>query len=105
MMAEFFAANDSPIVWAFMLMLIGASAVLIAKILGLIFLRGKTKHRVGDAMNVSRATVTEWSDGEGLVTAGGELWRASSSDQLNPGDPVVVSAMNGLVLKVKKKKT
>jgi len=97
------ALADNPVIWALILMLIGASAVLVAKIYGLIFMRGKSPHRVGEAMNVQRAEVTEWSGAEGYVRAGGELWRATSNDTLMPGDDVTVASMNGLVLRVKKK--
>ena len=55
-------------------------------------------------MNVTRAEVTEWSGKEGYVMAGGERWRAISNDALQPGDQVAVAAMDGLVLRVKKKK-
>jgi len=105
-MADFPGANAeplaNPLVWALTLVLLGASAVLAAKIFGLIFMRGKTSHRLGDAMS-ARAQVTEWSGGEGYVIAGGERWRAASNDALEPGDNVTVAAMNGLVLRVKKK--
>jgi len=87
-----------------MLVLLGAGLVVIAKVYGLIFMRHKSPHRVGEMMNVTRAEVTEWSGKEGYVMAGGELWRAMSEDDLHPGDKVVVATMNGLVLRVKKKK-
>ena len=67
-------------------------------------MRHKSPHRVGEAMNVTRAEVTEWSGKEGYVMAGGELWRAMSDDALAPGDQVAVADMDGLVLRVKKKK-
>ncbi len=100
---DFPTFSENPIVWALFFLLIGASAVFAAKIYGLIFMRGKSPHRVGEVMNVSRAEVTEWADGEGYVRAGGELWRAQSNDPLIPGDDVTVAGMNGLVLRVKKK--
>lgn len=73
-----------------------------AKLYGFVFMRWKTPFRVGEAMNVRRAEVTEWSDGEGYVSAGGELWRATSNDQLAAGDKVNVASVNGLLLTVKK---
>ena len=100
---EIFGLPDTPLTWGLGLFALGASAVLVAKILGLIFLRHRTVHRVGDAMNVTNAEVTEWSGKEGYVQAGGELWRAKSDDSLKPGDAVSVSSMNGLLLRVKKK--
>ncbi|NNL87516.1 MAG: hypothetical protein HKP25_00455 [Marinicaulis sp.] len=85
---------------------VGAAAaiLLLIKIYGLIFMTGNSPHRVGDAMNVHRASVTEWSGSEGMVNAGGELWRAMSKDDLAPGDHVEVASMKGLVLHVRKKR-
>ncbi|WP_425410548.1 NfeD family protein [Hyphococcus sp.] len=83
-------------------LLVGFGAVALAKLYGLIFMRWKTPFRVGEAMNVNRAEVVEWSGQEGYVSAGGELWRAQSKDALAPGDEVAISAVNGLLLKVKK---
>ena len=94
----------NPIVWGLTFLLAGAGFVLIAKIYGLIFMRGKTPHRIGDAMNVNRAEVVDWSGGEGHVNAGGELWRATSKDELSPGDKVCVLAVNGLSLSVRHKR-
>ena len=90
--------------WVIGLLFAGFAIVALAKIYGLIFMREKTPHRLGDAMNVHRAEVTEWSGREGRVLAGGELWQATSDDALAPGDQVTVSSMNGLVLRVKKQK-
>lgn len=81
---------------------IGFGAVAAAKVYGLVFMRWKTPHRIGDAMNGARAHVTEWSNGEGYVTVGGELWRAASKDTLSTGDTVSVTAVDGLTVKVKK---
>ncbi len=83
-------------------LLIGFGAVAIAKLYGVMFMRWKTPHRLGDAMNVDRAEVVEWSGEEGYVSAGGELWRATSKDALSPGDKVSVNTVDGLLLKVKK---
>ncbi|MEL7487398.1 MAG: NfeD family protein [Pseudomonadota bacterium] len=96
-------AGANPAMWIAGLLFAGFGAVALAKVYGLLFMRSKTPHRLGDAMNVHRAEVTEWSGGEGRVVAGGESWRAVSNDSLSPGDKVVVAAMNGLVLRVKKK--
>lgn len=94
----------NPVVWGLLLMLAGASFVLLAKIFGLIFMRGKSVHRVGDSMNVNRAEVVEWNGGEGLVMAGGELWRATSKETLMVGDDVDVVSMNGLLLTVSRRR-
>ena len=66
-------------------------------------MRWKTPYRIGDAMNVQHAEVVEWRDGEGYVTAGGELWRAVSKDALQPGDAVTVASVSGLTLSVTRK--
>ena len=66
-MADFFGVETSPITWGLMMVLLGAGGVALAKIYGLFFMRHKTPHRVGSAMNVTHAEVSEWSDGEGYV--------------------------------------
>lgn len=85
----------------------GFALVALAKIYGLFFMRWKTPFRVGEAMSVRRAEVIDWKNGpdggEGHVRAGGELWRAISKDELAPGDDVVVAAVDGLLLSVKRK--
>lgn len=81
----------------------GFGIVALAKIYGLFFMRWKTPFRVGEAMSVRRAEVVDWAKGEGHVRAGGELWRATSTDDLAPGDDVTVAAVDGLLLKVKRK--
>ncbi len=92
-----------PIFVALFLFLIGASAVLAAKIAGLTLMRGRFAHRIGDRMGGARATVSEWSGYEGFVLAGGERWRARSNEALRPGDAVAVVSMDGLELRVRKK--
>ncbi len=103
-MVEILGVTFTPLAWALVTLLFGAGLVLLAKIYGLFFMNGRSPHRVGDAMNVDHAEVTEWSGQEGYVTAGGELWRAVSKSELKPGDEVSVSAMKGLVLQVEKKR-
>lgn len=84
-------------------LLAGFALVALAKIYGLFFMRWKTPFRIGEAMNVNHAEVVEWSGGEGYVSAGGELWRATSRDALAPGDEVSIAAVNGLSLSVTRK--
>lgn len=88
-------------------MFAGFSLVAVAKLYGLFFMRWKTPFRVGDVMSVKRAEVVDWeggaNGGEGHVRAGGELWRATSTDELSPGDDVTVASVDGLLLKVKRK--
>ncbi|MEZ5922528.1 MAG: NfeD family protein, partial [Parvularculaceae bacterium] len=78
--------------------LAGFLAVAIAKIYGLFFMRWKTPFRLGENMNVRHAEVVDWSNGKGTVIAGGELWKATSTDELRKGDPVIVAAVDGLLL-------
>ena len=66
-------------------------------------MRWKSPFRVGEAMNVRRAEVVDWSGHEGHVRAGGELWRATSTDDLAPGDEVTVAAVDGLLREVNRK--
>lgn len=91
-----------PLSWIIGMLAIGFGVVALAKVYGLFFMNGKSPHRVGEAMNVHRAEVVEWSGGEGMVRAGGELWKARSGDALAPGDQVDVKSMKGLVLNVKR---
>jgi len=79
---------------------LGFIAVALAKFYGLFFMRWKSPFRMGDNMDVRHAEVVEWANGEGYVSAGGELWQATSTDELHKGDPVTVAATDGLRLKV-----
>lgn len=65
----------------------------------------KSPHRVGDQMTNARVIVSEWSGGEGYVHVDGELWRARANEALEPGENVVVTKVDGLILKVTKKQT
>ena len=94
---------DHPARFALIAVFAGFAIVAAAKIYGLFFMRWKTPFRVGDAMNVQHAEVVEWTGREGYVSAGGELWRATSKDPLSPGDEVTISAVNGLTLSVTRK--
>jgi membrane protein implicated in regulation of membrane protease activity len=60
------------------------------------------RFRLGQQMQGEEITVTAWSGREGYVDAGGELWRAMSTDALAPGDRVLLSKMKGLTLEVRK---
>jgi membrane-bound ClpP family serine protease len=102
-MSAFFGASVSPTQFLALALLLGFGVVALAKIYGLFFMRWKTPFRIGKVMNVSRAEVIEWSAGKGYVMADGEMWRATSSDALVPGDNVSVDAVNGLLLRVTKK--
>ncbi len=97
----------NPIGLGLLAVLAGFGLVAAAKLYGLFFMRWKTPFRVGETMSVRRAEVVDWENGpkggEGHVRAGGELWRATSTDELAPGDDVTVAAVDGLLLKVKRK--
>jgi membrane protein implicated in regulation of membrane protease activity len=62
----------------------------------------KPQHRIGERWGDERVEVTEWRGEEGYVSAGGELWRATSKDALRPGDRVYVRKATGLTLEVRK---
>ena len=102
-MIEFVGLPSDPVQFALIAMFAGFTAVAIAKIYGLFFMRWKTPFRVGDAMAGERGEVIEWSGNEGYVRTGGELWRASSGSQLSAGDKITVAAVDGLMLRVNKK--
>lgn len=62
----------------------------------------KPQFRIGDRWGEEHVEVVEWKDGAGMVSAGGELWRATSSDPLHPGERVYVKKSKGLTLDVRK---
>ncbi|WDI32827.1 NfeD family protein [Hyphococcus flavus] len=101
-MIEIDGLPSNPMTFFLVAGLIGFGGVALAKLYGLIFMRWKTPFRVGEVMAVNRAEVVEWNGEEGYVSAGGELWRATSKDALSAGDKVKVSAVDGLLLKVRK---
>lgn len=105
-MIEFIGLPENPLRFFALALFSGFAIVAVAKLYGLFFMRWKTPFRVGDAMSEQSAKVVEWSvsgDGGGYVSAGGELWRATSKDALAPGDLVAIESVNGLSLKVKRK--
>lgn len=101
-MIVFEGPPGNPVAFVLIMLLIGFAVIALAKLFELAFLRRQSPFRLGETMNVSRAEVVEWSGEEGYVSADGELWRAISKDALQPGDKVAISAVNGLLLKVKK---
>ena len=62
-----------------------------------------SEHRVGHDWGDEHVEVLEWSDGEGLVEASGEIWKARSAASFAPGEKVQVARVDGLVLEVKKR--
>jgi len=102
-MSAFFGSPVSPPMFIALALLLGFGVVALVKIYGLLFMRWKTPFRVGIAMNGCRAEVVEWANGKGYIMADGELWRAISRDVLSAGDKVSVAAVDGLLLRVKKK--
>lgn len=62
----------------------------------------KPEHRIGERWGAEHVEVVEWSGGSGYVSAGGELWRATSKDPLRAGDLVFVQKAKGLTLEVRK---
>lgn len=106
-MIEIVGLPDHPLRFFAIAVSLGFAAVAVAKIYGLFFMRWKTPFRVGEAMNVDHAEVIDWKDGpnggQGYVSAGGELWRATSKDSLAVGDQVAVACVKGLTLSVTRK--
>ncbi len=102
-MIELVGLPDDPLRFGLIAVLIGFGVVAMVKVYGLFFMRWKTPFRVGEAMNVNHADVVEWEGQQGYVSAGGELWRATSKDVLVPGDVVSIDSVSGLSLTVKKK--
>ena len=93
---------DHPVRYMLIALLIGFGAVALVKIYGLFFMRWKTPFRLGETIGATYAEVVEWDGQKGYVSAGGELWRATSKDPLAPGDMVTVASVNGLMLTVSK---
>jgi len=46
------------------------------------------------------AEVKEWNESEGIVFVHGEIWKAECDVILKPGDRAVITAVQGLTLKV-----
>jgi membrane protein implicated in regulation of membrane protease activity len=46
------------------------------------------------------AEVSLWEHGKGSVEFEGELWNATSDDDLNPGDKAIIQEVGGLLLKI-----
>jgi len=102
-MTEMFSSMP-PFQTAMVLLVGGALAALIVKLIWGVSQWGrKSPHRVGSQMTGARASVTEWSGGEGLVLADGESWRAKGPASLAPGDDVKIVRVDGLTLEVRKK--
>lgn len=101
-MIEATGLPDNPLQFVLIAALAGFGLVALAKLYGLVFMRWKTPFRVGETMSDIRAEVVEWNGTKGYVSAEGELWRATSSEPLAPGDTVSIASVNGLSLTVKK---
>ena len=62
----------------------------------------KRKPLVGiESMVGKEVKVKKWQKKSGLVFINGELWKASSNDQLLPGDKAIIEKVEGLVLTVR----
>jgi membrane-bound serine protease (ClpP class) len=82
------------------IVLVGGFFVVVA---GVAFRALRTKPVSGaDGMLGETGTVKELIDPEGLVFVHGEYWRAFSEKRIEPGEPVEVTGINGLLLKVRK---
>lgn len=49
------------------------------------------------------ATVTNWNDGHGHVFVHGEIWGAQSDQELTRDEKVIITAVEGMKVKVEKK--
>ncbi len=93
-----------PAAFAAALFFVGCIAFVALKVLwGMAQWTKRSEHRVGERWGGEHVEVIEWSETQGYVRAGGELWRATSADALAPGDQVRVARMDGLILSVRKK--
>ncbi|WP_027165840.1 nodulation protein NfeD [Mesorhizobium sp. WSM3224] len=57
----------------------------------------------GEAMRGLPVQILDWQGGEGHVLALGERWRAKADDPIAPGDRAEVTAVNDLVLTVRRR--
>lgn len=54
-----------------------------------------------EGLTGATGTVLSWANGAGHVQVEGERWQAVSTDELQPGDAVKVTAVDGLTVRVK----
>lgn len=85
---------------------VAGTGIVSALFIGLIVTFAVRAHRrpaVTGAAEVvgQRASVSQWSKGEGYVHVRGEEWHATSKAKLKAGDAVTVEAMDGLTLTVR----
>lgn len=92
-----------PIDWPFLFGLAFLEVVLIG-IVVLVYLRmARRKVTTGtESMVGDSAEIIEWSNGKGRVLAQGEPWKAAGSGSFKKGDSVKITAVEGLILKIKK---
>ncbi len=82
------------------ILLVGGFFVVVA---GLAFRAYRAKPRLGtEGLLGESGVVTEMIDPEGLIFVHGEYWRAKAGERLEPGEKVVVTGVEGLLLEVKK---
>lgn len=66
----------------------------------------KKKSVVGvESMIGKEVEVTTWENLEGQVFFRGVLWSAGSDDCLKPGEKAVIEETNGLIIKVKRRRS
>jgi len=82
------------------ILLVGGFFVVVA---GLAFRAFRTKPRLGtDGLLGESGVVRELIDPEGLIFVHGEYWRAKARERIEPGEKVVVTGVEGLMLEVRK---
>lgn len=85
------------------IVMIGIIVFAFAKLVwGVLLWTRRSDFRIGQRWGDEPVEVAEWSAGKGFVSAGGELWQATSKDALATGDKVTVLKVKGLTLEVRK---
>jgi membrane-bound ClpP family serine protease len=98
-------ASLSPQKWVVAGLLLALILLAAVKLLwGMALWAMKSPHRVGARFGAEPVEVVEWAGGTGLVRAGGELWKATSSDSFAPGERVKVAGAKGLVLEIRRQR-
>ncbi len=54
-------------------------------------------------IGLSGIAVSDFSNGSGFVKVHGEIWKATSDDEIRSGNEIIVTEIDGLSLKIKKK--
>ncbi|MGF1554066.1 MAG: nodulation protein NfeD [Paracoccaceae bacterium] len=89
--------------WSVILTVAALGVGLLCVILGVVWRAQGGAQRTGaPAMIGGHAEVIDWADTRGHVYANGERWQAEGPEGLVPGDDLVIEALEGLVLHVRR---